>query len=59
MNSKENKIIGGIIMKKVIMRGAEILFTAEADNQQALDQMLYDFCVGNNIPVDSVVFKEV
>ncbi|AAT75878.1 MULTISPECIES: hypothetical protein [Mesoplasma] len=46
-------------MKKVIMRGAEILFTAESDNQQVLDQMLYDFCVGNNIPVDSVVFKEI
>lgn len=46
-------------MKKVIMRGAEILFTAEDPNQQVVDQMLYDFCVGNNIPIDSVVFKEI
>ncbi|ATZ18217.1 hypothetical protein [Mesoplasma melaleucae] len=46
-------------MKKVIMRSAEILFTAEGNNQQVVDQMLYEFCVGNNIPVDSVVFKEI
>lgn len=46
-------------MKKVIIRGAEILFTAEGNNQQAVDQMLYDYCVVNNIPIDSVVFKEI
>ncbi|WP_156923125.1 hypothetical protein [Mesoplasma chauliocola] len=46
-------------MKKVIMQGAEIIFTAEGDNPQMVDQMLIEYCVGNNIPVDSVVFKEI
>lgn len=47
-------------MKKVIIRGAEILFTAEGNNQQAVDQILYDYCVVvNNIPIDSIVFKEI